>query len=162
MPGSLTRNDRAAALVRAGFSAQRGGDVRRAIRFYTLALEDHPTAEAYTFRGWAYSFLRCWDEAIADCRRAIELEPDRGNAYNDLGAYLIEQGQHDEAEPWLERALAAPNYDARAYPHFNLGRVYAARGELKRAAAAYRLALAERVDFAPARSALAEVEGELQ
>lgn len=162
MAGDVTRGDRAAALFRAGFAAQRSGDVRRAIRFYTLSLEDRPTAEAYTFRGWAYSALRRWDDAIADCRKAIELAPDRGHAYNDLGAYLIEQGKPDEAVSWLERALAAPNYDARVYPHFNLGRIYEARGELLRAAASYRSALGERPDFGPAREALGEIEDRLQ
>jgi Tfp pilus assembly protein PilF len=162
MAGDVSRVDKAGALFRAGFAAQRSGDVRRAIRFYTLSIEDRPTAEAYTFRGWAFSFLRRWDDAIADCRKAIELAPERGNAYNDLGAYLIEQGKHDEAEPWFERALAAPHYDARVYPHFNLGRVFAARGELKRAAAAYRSALRERADFGPARAALGELESRLQ
>lgn len=162
MAGEATRGDRAAALFRAGFAAQQSGDVRRAIRFYTLSIEDRPTPEAYTFRGWAFSALRRWDDAIADCRKAIELAPDRGNAYNDLGAYLIEQGKPDEAVPWLELALAAPHYDSRVYPHFNLGRVHEARGELRHAAVAYRSALAERPDFAPAREALGEVETRLQ
>ncbi len=161
MAGGGTGNDRSAALVRVGFAAQRSGDVRRAIRCYTLSLEDRPTAEAYTYRAWAYSFLGRWDDAVADCRKAIELAPDRGDAYNDLGAYLIEQGKHDEAVPWLESALAAPRYDTRAYPHFNLGRVFAARGELQRAAAAYRAALDERADFGPARAALADLESSL-
>jgi hypothetical protein len=32
------------------------------------------------------------DDAITECHHAIEVDPDFGNPYNDIGAYLIEQG----------------------------------------------------------------------
>ena len=32
------------------------GDLERAIELYTKSLGLYPTAEAYTFRGWAFSF----------------------------------------------------------------------------------------------------------
>jgi tetratricopeptide (TPR) repeat protein len=32
------------------------------------------------------------DDAIAECKKAVELDPDLGNPYNDIGAYLIEKG----------------------------------------------------------------------
>ena len=52
------------------------------------------------------------------------MDPEFGNPYNDIGAYLIEQGKWEEAIPWLEKATRAKRYEARGYPHFNLGRVY--------------------------------------
>ena len=58
----------------------------------------------YTFRGWAVSFLGDLDAAIEDCKRAIRIDPDFGNPYNDIGAYLIEQEEWEEAIPWLEKA----------------------------------------------------------
>ncbi|NIO09761.1 MAG: tetratricopeptide repeat protein, partial [Deltaproteobacteria bacterium] len=45
-----------------------------------------PTAEAYTFLGWTYSFMGQLNEAIEECQRAITLDPDFGNPYNDIGA----------------------------------------------------------------------------
>jgi Tfp pilus assembly protein PilF len=151
------RTVRARALFRAAFEAQQGGDLERAIELYTASIKDLPTAEAYTYRGWAFSFQKKYDEAIADCLKAIECDPSLGNAYNDIGAYLIEQGKLDAAVPWLEKALRAPRYEARAYPYFNLGRVYASQGMLRRSADCYRSALQERADFEPARKALEDL-----
>ena len=58
-----------------------------------------PTAEAHTFLGWAYSFLGDYESAITECRNAIELDPDFGNPYNDIGAYLIQQGDSTKPMP---------------------------------------------------------------
>ena len=118
-----------------------------AISVLTRSIERFPTAEAYTFRGWAYSHLGRIDEAIAECERAIAVDPSFGNPYNDIGAYLIQQGRLDEAIPWLERATTAERYDARAFPWANLGRIYAARGDRARAITCFRQALDEQPGY---------------
>ncbi|HEX6880370.1 MAG TPA: tetratricopeptide repeat protein, partial [Terriglobales bacterium] len=107
-----------------------------------------------TFRGWAYSSLEDYEQAIADCMKAIEVDPEFGNPYNDIGAYLIETGKLDEAIPWLEKAIEAKRYDARCYPHFNLGRVYEARRDWKKARDCYEKALTENGDYMAAARAL--------
>src|SRR5206468_9581107 len=84
----------------------------------------HPTAEAHTFLGWTYHFQGRLEDAIAECRRAIEIDPDFGNPYNDIGAYMIEQGNFDQAIPWLQQAIEAKRYEPRHFPHYNLGRAY--------------------------------------
>ena len=38
------------------------------------------------------------DQAIDECKKAIRIDPTYGNPYNDIGAYLIERGDHDAAE----------------------------------------------------------------
>jgi Tfp pilus assembly protein PilF len=97
------------------------------------------------------------DDAIAECRRAIEVDPAFGNPYNDIGAYLIAKGELDEAVPWLEKAKTAARYDPRHFPFMNLGRIYAAKGMVKRAIDEFEGALA----FAPGdptcESALAQL-----
>ena len=128
--------------------------VHEAVATATRSSDVHPTAEAYTFRGWAYSFQDRIDEAIAECRKAIETDPTFGNPYNDIGAYLIRQSRLDEAIPWLERATRAERYDARAFPWTNLGRIHAARGERSRAIDCFRKALAEQPDNRLARAML--------
>ncbi|MBU6429271.1 MAG: tetratricopeptide repeat protein, partial [Cyanobacteria bacterium REEB65] len=75
---------------------------RSAIAHYRRSLEFCPTAEAYTFLGWTFSFLGNLQEAIAACQKAIHLDPEFGNPYNDIGVYLIEQGSYDQAIPYLE------------------------------------------------------------
>ena len=118
-----------------------------AILVLTRSIEIYPTAEAYTFRGWAYGHLDRVDEAIEECKRAIEVDPTFGNPYNDIGAYLIQQGKLDEAIPWLERATVAERYEARAFPWANLGRIYAARGDRARAIECFRKALDEQPGY---------------
>jgi len=118
---------RAWEVLQDAYQAQMEGDYDRAAELYQSSLELHPTAEAHTFLGWTYHFQGRLMEAISECKRAIELDPDFGNPYNDIGAYLIEKGTPEEAIPWLEKAIASSRYDAYHYPWYNLGRVYVAQ-----------------------------------
>lgn len=135
--------DRALTLWREGTSRLMRGELEEAIALFTASLEEEPTAEAYTFRGWAYSFLGKLDEAIEECRKAIATDPGFGNPYNDIGCYLVEQGKGEEAIPWFERAKTAPRYEPRHFPYLNLGRLRASRGELAEALTEFHGALAE-------------------
>jgi tetratricopeptide (TPR) repeat protein len=127
------RHDEAWTLLQQAYHAQMAGDYDRAIELYKSSLELFPTAEAHTFLGWTYHFQGKIDEAIAECKRAIEVDPEFGNPYNDIGSYLIQLAKYDEAIPWLEQAITAPRYDPRHFPYFNLGRAYAAKGMLSKA-----------------------------
>ena len=141
MPGTDPR-ETAAAYFRQGYEQQMAGQYQQAIELYTRSIEAYPSAEAYTFRGWTYSFLGDYERAIAECLQAIKVDPEFGNPYNDIGAYLIEQGKWDDAIPWFEKALVAPRYEARCYPHFNLGRVYEHKHDWLRARDCYANAFA--------------------
>ena len=107
---------RAVELFRQAYEKQMSGDLEEAIDLYRESIETFPTAEAHTFLGWTYSFQGRIEEAIEECKHAIEIDPDFGNPYNDIGVYLIELGKHDEAVPWLEKAIEAKRYDAYHYP----------------------------------------------
>ena len=130
-------------LWREGTARLLSGALEEAVSLFTRSLELHPTAEAYTFRGWAYSFAGRLDEAIEECRKAIATDPTFGNPYNDIGCYLMGQGKLEEAVPWFERAKKAPRYEPRHFPYLNLGRLRAAQGELAEALAEFEGALAE-------------------
>lgn len=134
--------ERALDLWREGTARLLAGELEEAIALFTRSLETRPTAEAYTFRGWAYSFAGRLDDAIAECRKAIATDPDFGNPYNDIGCYLMEQGLLDEAIPWFERAKTAGRYEPRHFPYLNLGRLRAARGEVAEALTEFEGALA--------------------
>src|ERR1019366_9833613 len=120
---------------------QMNGELREAAELYRHSIQTFPTAEAYTFLGWTYSFTGDYDAAIAECQHAIEVDPDFGNPYNDIGAYLIEKGQLDEAISWLEKATGAMRYDNPAYPYFNLGRIWEHKHQFGRALASYKMAV---------------------
>jgi Tfp pilus assembly protein PilF len=132
---------RALELWNEGVQRQMHGDFDGAIALYTKSIQLCPTAEAYTFRGWAYNFLGRVDDAIGECKKAIEVDPGFGNPYNDIGAYLIAKGELDEAVPWLEQAKQAPRYEPRHFPYMNLGRLYAAKGMLQQAIREFERAL---------------------
>jgi Tfp pilus assembly protein PilF len=107
-----------------GYRLQMAGDLAAAVDVYRRSIEVHPTAEAHTFLGWTFSFQGRLEDATRECLRAIELDPDFGNPYNDIGVYLMQQDRLEEAIPWLERAKRAPRYEPRQFPYMNLGRVY--------------------------------------
>ena len=121
------RLDMAEELFQNAYRLQMEGDLELAAQFYKRSIELHPTAKAHTFLGWTYHYQGKVDEAIDECKKAIAIDPAYGNPYNDIGAYLIGRGEHDQAIPWLEKAVAAERYDAYHYPWYNLGRVYAAK-----------------------------------
>jgi len=78
-----------------------GSDYDRAVELYqclwtcTQLPRPHVFWLTYHFQGAGRSDLRC--------KLAIGLDPDFGNPYNDIGAYLIELGQFDEAIPCCSR-----------------------------------------------------------
>ena len=148
-------------LFQRAFEFQMNGELELAIEYYKRSIEIYPTAEAYTFLGWTYSFQGRLDEAIDECKKAIEVDPDFGNPYNDIGAYLIELEKHDEAIPWLEKATKARRYDPRHYPHYNLGRVYLIKGMIKKAIEEFQKALEIYPDYILAREALEKIKYKL-
>lgn len=132
---------RALEYFREAYRHQMKGELEEAIALYRKSIETFPTAEAHTFLGWTYSFAGKYDDAIAECHLAIEIDPDFGNPHNDIGAYLIEKGQFNEAIPWLEKATTARRYENPCFPHFNLGRVWELKHDYPRALQAYEKAL---------------------
>ena len=139
------------------FAAQMEGDYDRAVELYRKSLALHPTAEAHTFLGWTYHFQGKIEEAIEECKRAIEVDPDFGNPYNDIGSYLIDLNRYDEAIPWLEQAMKAKRYEPRHFPYFNLGRVYLAKGLINRARDLFEQSLAIEPRYTLARQAIENV-----
>jgi Tfp pilus assembly protein PilF len=123
------------------YQAQMKGDYDRAVELYQKSLALHATAEAHTFLGWTYHFQGKVEEAIEECKRAIDVDQEFGNPYNDIGAYLIGLERYDEAIPWLEQAITAKRYDPRHFPYYNLGRVYLAKGQINRARELFQRAL---------------------
>jgi Tfp pilus assembly protein PilF len=146
--------ERAWQLMQRAYRAQMEGDYDRAVELYKDSLDLHPTAEAHTFLGWTYHFQGKVNDAIAECKQAIAIDPEFGNPYNDIGAYMIALGRYDEAIPWLESATKAPRYDPRHYPYFNLGRAYFAKGEITRAREYFQEALRIEPGYELARQAV--------
>jgi Tfp pilus assembly protein PilF len=142
-----------------GYQAQMAGRLDEAVECYRRSLAIHPSAEAHTFIGWAFSYQGKHEEAIAECRRAIAVDPTFGNPYNDIGAYLIELGREAEAITWLERAKHAARYEPRHYPYFNLARVYVRQHKVHEAIRELQQAIAIEPRYTVARRELHRLLG---
>ena len=151
----------AVALFNEAYTAQMAKDFDAAIKLYKKSIEIFPTAEAYTFLGWTYSFQGEYDMAIAECLAAIAVDATFGNPYNDIGSYLIAKGNFYDCVRWFKLAMKAIRYEARAFPHFNLAFVYEKRGKLLKAAKHYGLALQEQPNYTPAHNALRRLQEKL-
>jgi tetratricopeptide (TPR) repeat protein len=133
--------ERALELIGEAMQHQMARDFDEAIRLYKESIAIFPTADAHTYLGWAFSFKGRLNEAIAQCEIAIQLDPEFGNPYNDIGVYLMQQQRFDDAIPWLERAKSATRYEPRHFPYINLGRIYLTKGMIQRALAEFAGAL---------------------
>ena len=134
-------------LLRMAYELQMTGQLEQAIAYYKKSLEIEPTAEAHTFLGWTYGMMGRVEDAIAECHRAIAIDPEYGNPYNDIGVYLMQQGKLDEAIPWLKKAMQAPRYENPEFPHANLATIYEMKGLWPLALEAYGRALSLRADY---------------
>jgi len=150
--------ERAIELIGEAMKLQMAEEFDDAIRLYKESIALYPTADAHTYLGWAYSFKGRLNEAIAQCEIAIELDPEFGNPYNDIGVYLMQQQKLDDAIPWLERAKNAKRYEPRHFPYINLGRVYLTKGMIQRALEEFGGAL----QINPGDRELAQLTEELQ
>jgi tetratricopeptide (TPR) repeat protein len=144
-------------LFQRAYELQMKGQLEEAVDLYKQSIEIFPTAEAHTFLGWTYSFMGQLTEAIEECHQAIRQDPDFGNPYNDIGAYLIELNQLDEAIPWLEKAMKAKRYENPSFPHMNLGRVYERKGQWDLAIESYKKSLALNPGYKTAKQALLRI-----
>ncbi len=142
--------EQAQVLTDRAFRHQQHGELGDAIALYRRSIATYPTAEAHTFLGWAYAIMDRYEEAIAECEKAIAIDPAFGNPYNDIGAYLLEMARPEEAIPWLEQAIIAPRYATPQFAHVNLGRAHEMLGRPLEALAIYNRALALTPLYLPA------------
>lgn len=153
--------EQAQVLTDRAYRHQQHGEIGHAIALYRRSIAVYPTAEAHTYLGWAYAIMDRYDEGIAECEKAIAIDPEFGNPYNDIGAYLIELKRPEEAIVWLEQATIAPRYATPQFAYVNIGRAYELMGEPYRALAAYDQAQAIAPLYLPATWAKTALLGRL-
>lgn len=140
------------------------GDREDAAAYYQMSLDLYPTAEAHVALAWTIAERGHIEPAMAHCRAAIALDPDFGNAYNDLGVYLLRQSDvaddkaaaqelTAQATRYFEQAIACPRYDCRSYPFYHLGRIREQNGHFSEARDLYHQSLTLDPSFYAARRA---------
>ena len=117
------------------------GEFEEARTKFKESAKSYRTADALTYWGWMEYQLGNVDDAIKLCKQAIKLDPDFGNPYNDIGSYFVTLGKVEEAIPWFEQAVDCKRYEARHYPHINLGRIFLQKEMPLRALSEFKKAL---------------------
>jgi predicted O-linked N-acetylglucosamine transferase (SPINDLY family) len=95
-------------------------------------------------------------EAVADCRRAIELKPKDAVTFNRIGMILSDCGEIDQAVRMYRRALELN--PRAAVVEFNMGNALARAGRAEEARAAYQRAADLQPDLVPALVNLAALQ----
>jgi STIP1 family protein 1 len=82
------------------------GQYLEAINCYSKAIIRSPTVPIFfTNRALCYCRLQRWDDVIADCRRALEMDNSAVKAHFFLGHALLERELYDEAIASLKRGV---------------------------------------------------------
>ena len=97
-------------------------DYKAAIEFYEQAilLEPNTKPVAYLINnnmGYCLNYVGRYQEAETYCKKAVAIDPERQNAYKNLGISLEGQGYINEAAQCYIRAIQANANDPRALSH---------------------------------------------
>jgi len=97
-------------------------DYESAFRFYTMALECEPKNKFHWYFihnniGFSLNQLERYSDAEQYMREAIRIEPNRSNAFKNLGLSLEGQGRVGEAARSFIAAVRADASDPRAFWH---------------------------------------------
>ena len=129
----------ASAHLNLAVTAVRAGDLTAAEAHYRSALPGRPTAETHNGLGYVLRRQGRSEEAIAEFRKAVDIDPHFTPAYNNLADALEQAGKLDEAAESYRRALAekpsAAGYSALARVLRELGRPDEAAQQLSKAQA---------------------------
>lgn len=144
---------------RMGYIYQQQGDLHSAVDCYLRSIEEHgPSAEAHTFLAWTLSLLGEMEGAIEEARKATKLDPEFGNAWNELGVYFTKKRQYTKAIRFLKRACKSKNYDTPSLPHYNIALIHMRKGLLKEAQRELETSLEINPDFDSAKKLLERIQ----
>ena len=126
-------------LVSAAAAHQRNHAWNNDISLWSDVVKKSPNkARSYTNLGLAYSRLGQQGLAIAQHKKALELNPFFADAYNNLGVCYFDKGRIDKAISHFQHAIKIDSNHADA--HYNLGVAYGSKGEFDMAFKEIRIA----------------------
>lgn len=114
--------ERASCVLAMGQLHEQIGDYVSSARFYRLALEvATPSSSSWYWihnnLGYSLNQLGQHEEAERYLRAAIEIDPERANAFKNLALALLAQNLHAQAAEYFVRATQANAADARSLNH---------------------------------------------
>lgn len=112
------------------------------------AQADSLSSSELVTKGIALTLAGKFEEAVELFRRAIELDPNRADAYDNLGNALAKMGKNEEAIEAYRRSIELyPDEAIAASPYDNLGLVLESMGQREKATEAYCYAISLAPNF---------------
>ncbi len=119
------------------------GDLQSALAKLTTALQFDPNyAPAHTVIAVIYERINRLPDAEVHYRKAVALEPTKGDPNNNLGLFLCSTGRYAEADGYFQKAVADPFYQTPDIALTNQGICQLRNHEVVPAEASFRGALA--------------------
>jgi type IV pilus assembly protein PilF len=132
------------------------GDLQSALEKLTLALKFDPTyAPAHTVIAVIYERIKQPADAELHYRKAVELDPTKGDTNNNLGQFLCSTGRYPEATVYFQKAVADPFSHSADVALTNEGVCQLRAGDATGAEASFRDAIARNPNNAQALFQLA-------
>jgi Flp pilus assembly protein TadD len=129
------------------------GQLEDAAEHFKTSLRFEPKPEIYSDLGFIMARLGQQDEALANYRKALELDPTCASAHFNLAVGLVQAGKLADAEAHYRQALPGkPTAEA----HNGLGYVLARQGQTDEAVKEFRAAVEINPKFVPAYNNLAD------
>ena len=123
------------------------------------AVEQNPrSSQGQITAGLLYEQLGDSDKADAFFAKGLALDPENPEVQNNYGAYLCQKGKHERGEKLMLQAAANKLYRTPEVAYLNAANCASAGGDVKRAEANLRKALAVRPKFSEALYQMADLQ----
>ncbi|WP_115717733.1 type IV pilus biogenesis/stability protein PilW [Gallaecimonas mangrovi] len=141
-----------------GLAYLRNGDTAQA-KMNLLKAQEYAPKMPQVYYSLGYYYQKVGETALAEqaYRRAIDLDPDNGEALNNFGAFLCGIGRYDESVKYFLKAVKAPGYIKVAGAYENAGTCSRLEGNLGDAEQFYASALSHDARRAASLLGMSEV-----
>ncbi len=113
--------------------------------------------EVYNLMGVIYLNLKDWKKAEESLSRALKIDPNFSEAYNNLGLLFLLQGKYQTAISYFEKAIANPLYTNAHSAKTNMAQAYYLLGDKEKALEILIGLLREKSDYPDALLKLGEI-----
>jgi len=126
---------RAQTLYEIGQHLLMEGELEDAMNYFQKSLQLHPSIESHLGLAEVYEQMGMFDEAIEECRKAIDIDETHYLPYGRIAQLYYDMHDFEVAEEWVRRGLSRAHWKASLY--HTLGRIYEKQGRWVEALQAY-------------------------
>ncbi|HYM37949.1 MAG TPA: tetratricopeptide repeat protein [Nitrospiraceae bacterium] len=117
-------------------------DQQSAYVFFQKALKEDPkNRDAHYYIALIYAMQEKFQQAEAEIREVLDIDPDYPEAYNFLGQVFVKQNQRQDAIRAFRKAVGYPLYSTPDVAYYQLGLVLELEGDMQGAMQAFEDAL---------------------